>query len=138
MKNITLTILLFISTITCFGQKLFFDKLNTSAWTSASYCSDSTIIDSKEIQLKKINFPKDSLKANVTIWNFKYGLLTIVYYDFELKTEKMIATYKYETNEDKGILKIILADNKRLEYNASIISTGNYALLIKKKVKRKN
>lgn len=137
MKNITLTIFLLISTMTCFGQTLFFDNLNNSYWTSASNITDSTIRDSKEIPLGKLNFSKDSLKANVTIWNFKDGLLTIMYYDYQLKTEKMVATYKYEANLDKGILKITLADNKTLEYKVGIVSTGNYALLMKKKVTNK-
>jgi len=132
MKNITLTIFLLISTMTCFGQTLFFDNLNNSSWTSASNTTNSAIRDSKEIPLVKLNFSKNSL-ANVTIWNFKDGLLTIIYYDYQLKTEKIIATYKYEANVDKGILKITLADNKTLEYKVGIVSTGNYALLMKKK-----
>lgn len=136
MKNITLTIFLLISTITCFGQTLFFDNLNNSAWTSASNITDSTIRNTKEIPLGKLSFSKDSLKTNVTIWNFKDGLLTIMHYHYQLKAENIVATYKYETNIEKGILKITLDDKKTLEYKVGIVSTGNFALLMKRKVKK--
>lgn len=137
MKSFISIAFYLILSVTCFGQTLFFDNLNKSAWASTCDITESALRDSKEIQLRRINFPKDSLKANVAIWNFKDGLLTIVCYDHQFKADKIVATYRYEANSDKGILKITLDDNKTIEFRVGISSTGNFALLMKKKVKNK-
>ncbi len=136
MKNISLTALLLITTLTCFGQAMFFDDLNNSTWKSEPYYNDSTIRTSKEIGLGKVRHSTDFLKVNVTIWTFKDGSLTINYYDCHLKKDSLIATYKYQVNADKGIFKIILNDNKTLEYEVEIISTGSYASLTRTKSKK--
>ncbi|MFM8741818.1 MAG: hypothetical protein ACKODM_00635 [Cytophagales bacterium] len=137
MKSIILIVFSLILSVTCFGQTLFFDNLNNSAWGSTCDITDSALRDSKEIQLRRLNFPKDSLKANVAIWNFKDGLLTIVYSNHLFKADKIVATYQYEANTDKGILKITLDDKKTMEFSVGTVLTGNFALLMKKKVKNK-
>jgi hypothetical protein len=73
------------------------------------------------------------LKVNTTVWDFQNRVLTITYYDYQLKTNKLVATYKYETNADKGLLKIIYNDDKTLNYKVGIASTGNYVLLMRVK-----
>jgi len=136
MKSIKLTIILIVSTMTCFGQSMFFDDLNNSTWKSEAYYNDSTIRTSKEIGLGKVRYSTDSLKVDVTIWTFKDSSLTIKYYDCRLKKDSLIATYKYQVNADKGVFKIILNDNETLEYEVGIISTGSYASLTRTKSKK--
>jgi len=82
-----------------------------------------------------MKYSKDSLKENVTIWNFKDGLLTINYFDFKQKKETLITTYKYLVDRDKGKLTLTLGD-KVQTYEVGITSTGNNAFLIRKKYKR--
>jgi hypothetical protein len=132
MKKISLLITILVFTMTCWGQSLFFENLNNSTWKSEPYYNDSTIRTSKEIRLGKIKSSTDSLKVNVTIWMFKNGSLTIKYYDGYSKKDSLVAIYKYEPYPDRGVLKIILNDNKTLEFEAGIISTGSYASLKRK------
>ncbi len=94
--------------------------------------TDSIIQSSDVIPLAKLNFPKDSLKENVTIWNFKEGVLTITFYDYQLKADSLVASYHYEAHAENGILAII-QNSKRMEFKVGIVSTGNNALLTKKR-----
>ncbi len=126
-----------VSAMTCFGQSLFFDTINNSTWTSEAYYNDSTIRTSKKIGLGKLKHSGKFLEVNATLWIFKDELLTIKYYNFHLKKDSLVATYKYEVDADKGILRIILNDNRILEYGVGIVATGSYALLIRKKEKKR-
>lgn len=132
MKKMTLIILFVLSTLTCVAQSLFFDELNKNSWISLSNITDSIIQSSNVIPLAKLNFPKDSLKEDVTIWNFNEGILTITFYDYKLKTESMVASCQYESNAENGILAII-QNGKRMEFKVGIVSTGNNVLLTKKR-----
>ncbi|MBS1636661.1 MAG: hypothetical protein JST26_12160 [Bacteroidetes bacterium] len=115
---------------------MFFDKLNGSTWTSTPGVTDSTVLHSKQIALSKLSFPKDSIHKNVSIWNFKDGVLTILNYDPRYKTETGPITYTYETLADKGILKLAGMGHAVLNYKTGIVSTGNYVLLIRSKEKK--
>jgi len=90
-----------------------------------------------EIPLRKLNFARDSLRSNVTIWSFKNKSVTVRHYNSMQKNENPIGCYKYQVDRNKGILKIILNDNKVLNYKIGIVSEGNYALLIREKEKKK-
>ncbi len=135
MKKFTLVILMLVSTMTCFGQTLFFDNLKSSIWTSSLDISDFTLKTNKEIPLAKLVYARDSISRNVSIWNFTDNVLTIVKYDYKTKTENLIGSYKY-AHDEKGILKITLQDNTELNYKVGIASTGSYAVLIRTKQKR--
>lgn len=136
MKRFSLTMLSFVFRLTCFGQAMFFDNLATTTWLSSPDMTDSIIQESKQISLRKMKLLKDSLKENVTIWNFTGGLLTINYFDVQQKTETALVTYKYVVNSDKGILTLYFND-KVQGFTVGITSTGSNALLIRKKDKRK-
>jgi len=135
MKRIGLTILTFVLTFSCYSQTLFFNNLENTTWHSTANSTDSIIKNSKQIPLGKMKLSKDSLRENVTIWSFKDGLLTINYFDIKQKKETFISTYKYSADRDKGILTLYLGD-KAQAYAVGITSTGNNALLIRKKYKR--
>lgn len=135
MKNIFLTIFLLISTLTCFGQSMFFDNLNSSTWTSSFDISDLTVKSYKDIPLAKLIYSRDSINKNVTIWTFKDSVLTIVKYYFKQKTDSIVGNYKYSVN-DKSVLQIILDDSAALKYEVGIVSTGYYAVLYRTKEKK--
>lgn len=131
-----LTILSIVFTLTCFGQTLFFDNLETSTWLSVSTFSDSLLKNAAQIPLSKLNISKDSIRENVSTWNFEEGILTISYFDIDTHQETPISTYPYKANRDKGVLTINI-NKEDIEFEVGITSTGNNALLIRKKAKRK-
>src|SRR5262245_43049216 len=135
MKTTGLTILSIVLTLTCFGQTLFFDNLNNSTWVSGPNVTDAVVESSKQIHLGKIKLSIDSLRENVTVWNFKDDLLTIKFFDNQQKKATTVATYKYEANRNKGILTIYI-NNKPVDFQVGITSTGDNALLIRKKEKK--
>ena len=135
MKNISLTILLLIYTLTCFGQSMFFDDLNSSTWTSSSDISDLTLKPYKDIPLAKLIYSRDSINKDVTIWTFRDSVLTIVKYSFKQKTDSIVGKYKYSVN-DKSVLQITLQDGTALKYKIGIVSTGYYAVLYRTKEKK--
>ena len=135
MKNTFLTILLLISSLTCFGQSMFFNDLNSSTWTSSSDISDLTLKTYKEIPLAKLIYSRDSINKDVTIWTFRDSVLTIVTYSFQQKTDSIVGNYKYSVN-DKNILQITLRDATAVKYKVGIVSTGYYAVLNRTKEKK--
>lgn len=136
MKKIILLLLFYSSAIPSFGQTLFFDNLNNSRWKSDENYDETSIRNTKEIGLGKLITSTDSLTINVTIWEFKDDTLTILQFDCNSRKDSLVATYKYDANAEKGIIKIILNESESLEYEVGIISTGNYALLIRKLKKK--
>src|SRR6187402_1396628 len=93
MRQFTLILFLTLSTITCFGQSLFFDNLKSSTWTSEKFYNDSTIKMAKEISLIKSATSKDKLKTNKTIWTFN-DVLNISYYNVTTSKDTLITTHK--------------------------------------------
>ena len=135
MKSFILIVVGFICTLGCAAQTMFFNKLDSTTWLSAPGVTDSTVQHAKQIPLGKWKLPKDSIKEDVTVWDFKDGLLTISYFNIQQKTETVILTYKYSINHDKGVLTIY-TDNTVHNFTAGITSTGNNVLLIRKKIKK--
>jgi hypothetical protein len=135
MKILSLTILLILSSLNCFGQSLFFDDLNSSTWMSSTYISDSTLKTCREIPLAKLIFSKDSINEDLTIFTFRDSALTIVKYSYQQKTESIVGKYKYSVN-DQNVLQITLQDGTLLKYKVGIVSTGYYAVLYRTKEKK--
>lgn len=132
MKYIKLTLFLILSSMTSFGQSLFFDNLNNSTWTSSSAITDSTFKIYEEISLEKRNTSNESTNKDLTIWIFRDSILTIANYSFQEKTESIASEYKYSILE-KRILRITLQDGTMLNYKVGILSTSEFAVLFKKK-----
>lgn len=136
MKRSLLLLAGFVCTLSCAAQTMFFGNLEHTTWLSEPGITDSIMQYAKEIPLSKWKLPKDSIKEEVTVWDFKAGVLTISYYNFQQKTETVIASYNYSINHDKGILMIYTGD-KAQHFIAGITSTGNNVLLIRKKIRAK-
>jgi len=136
MRGITLIIFHIVTTLTSFGQTLFFDNLDNSTWTSTPDISDSIIKSSEQIPLTKLIYSKDSINKDVTIWAFRNNTLTIVNYSCKTKSDSLVGTYKYDVLQDKSILQITINDNLVLKYKAGIVSTGYYAVLLRTKEKK--
>ena len=127
-----LTVSLNLTALTAHGQTLFFDNIKNSTWTAGEYFTDFTIRQAKKIGLSKLSYPTDSLKINKTIWTFNDSL-TISFYDAAKKTNTIVAVYKYSCDRENGIFKMIINDKLTLSYKVGIASTGNHAILIRKK-----
>jgi hypothetical protein len=130
MRQSLITFLLLISTIYCSGQSLFFDNLKNSIWTSSEkICFDSEIKSAREISLSKQS-DKEDPKISKTMWLFGDDLV-IRLYSTRSRCVSDISTHKYIVDKEKGTLKIILTDKITLTYKVGIVSTGNFALLIR-------
>lgn len=136
IKNTLLALCFTLVTMPCKSQSLFFDNLNGSVWTSYSEITDSTLISDMAIPLAKLKYSRDSINKDVSIWTFSDSVLTITKYSFRQKTETLVGNYAYQASE-KGILHIILLDGTTLNYTVGIVSTGYYALLQRKKDKKR-
>lgn len=136
MKSNVLILLISILPFICNSQTEFFNNIENSTWFSVSNITESAIKESKQIPLGKMKFAKDSLKENVTVWNFKDGLLTISNYSHKEKKENLLTTLKYSALPDKDIL-IIYFQGDQQTYKIGLTSTGNNALLIRQKKKTK-
>ena len=132
VKQMTVLLMLVIPAATCIGQTLFFENLKNSTWMSGEHLNDSVIRQAKDIKLTRVHSAMDSLTVNKTIWTFNDNL-TVSYYNVATKKDSLISTYKYAIDKKKGILKIIPDDKVALAYKVGIVSTGNYALLVRNK-----
>ncbi len=136
MKLTTFICFLILSKVTSFGQTMFFDDLNSAIWISSGDVTESTLRSDKSIPLSKLVYSKDSIDQDVTIWTFRDSQLTIVQYSFEQKSERVVATYHY-TAHDNSLLQITLPDGSTVAFTVGIVSTGNYAILYRKKEKKR-
>ena len=105
---------------------IVFRQFIKTSWLSETTITDPLIKNLKQIPLSNRKYLNDSFKSNVTIWNFKEGLLTINYWDVVQQKETLITTYKYLVDRQKGILTIYFEDNVQL-YKVGITSTGKNA-----------
>lgn len=141
-KTILLPILLlffYLTTANVLGQALFLEELNHSTWKSTARINDSTLKTVQEIQLAKVEQPKESLKQDVMLWSFRGDILTISEYDSALKKESIVSKCPYTIDFNKGVLSIILSDEETLNYKVGVTSTGTFGVLsrIKEKIKKK-
>lgn len=122
--------------MSCYGQSLFFDSVDNSKWISELQIIDLSVKSANNIGLDKITFPLDELTRNVIIWNFNAGILTITEYDYQLKTENVLKTYKYHIDKNKRILRISINPKNTIAYEVGMTSMANYVILSKSKRKR--
>ena len=123
---------------TSFGQSLFFENLSTTTWTNQWINSESEIINKSKIGLSKLNHSMDSITENLSLWNFREGILIISNYDYVAKSEQLIAKFKFDSIYDQGILQITFGGNEQTVYDIVKTSSGDYALLNCKKKKEAN
>jgi len=129
MRQYLYSIVLILFSITSFGQTLFFEKLNTTTWTSTSISSELNLINSTRISLSELRFSKDLIKQNVSIWTFRDSTLTIMNYNYLKKSDSLVGRYNFKSIYDKAILQIQFNDATQIKYEIGITSTGSYASL---------
>lgn len=137
MKTIYSIFLLLICTLRIQSQSMFFDSLPSSNWKSTDYINESLILKTKKIGLIKQRQSLDSLKQASTVWIFKEYIVVIKYIQPQIKKDSLLVAYRYEIDKDKKLLKLILEDETKIEFNVGITSTGSFANLTRKKEKRK-
>ena len=127
-------ILLIILPGLCFGQDFVIDNLTNSRWTSGIKVTDSKIIGLKEIGLSKLKVPVDSIKNNVSIWEFSDKKLKILNYKYGQGIDSLIIKCTYDYDKNKRVLWIFHSshDSSFWEYSLGIISTGNFILMTRK------
>jgi len=115
-------------------QGRYFDEINGTTWSSSETINESSISEIKNIGLRLVEFPVDSLKQTTLIWTFGKQL-KIESYDPLTKKRSAILNCKYEHLKANRTLKLHLP-NKDIEFAYLAVSTGNYVGLTRKKIKR--
>jgi len=133
MRKLFYTILILLPGL-CFGQDFVLDNLTNSRWTSEIKVSDFTIGGLKEIGLTKLKAPVDSIKNDISIWEFSDKDLKIVSYENGKGSDPLIVKCSYDYDKNKRLMRIyhFSQDSSFWEYSLGIISTGNYILMTKK------
>lgn len=119
----------------CFGQDFVLDNLTSSRWTTGIIVTDFNIGGLKEIGLSKLKVPVDSVKSDVSIWEFGDKELNISNYKNGQRVDSLVVTCRYYYDENKRVIRIshFSQDSSFWEYSLGIVSTGNYILMTKKK-----
>ncbi|WP_430403673.1 hypothetical protein [Fluviicola sp.] len=117
-----------------FGQDFVLDNLTNSRWTSEITVTDFNIGQLKEIGLTKLNAPVDSIKKDVSIWEFGDKELNIFTYKNGQGLDPLIVKCSYDYNKKKRVMRIthFSQDSSFWEYSLGIVSTGNSILMTKK------
>jgi hypothetical protein len=118
----------------CFGQDYVIDNLTNYRWTSGIIITDFNITGLKEIGLSKLKVPIDSIKNNVSIWEFSDKELKILNYKNGQGLDSLIVKCNYDYDKNKRVMRIFYfsQDSSFWEYSLGIISTGNYILMTRK------
>ena len=127
-------ILLIILPGLCFGQDFVIDNLTNSRWTSGIKVTDSNIIGLKEIGLSKLKVPVDSIKNDVSIWEFRGNELKILNYIYGQGLDSLIVKCSFDYDKNKRMIRTFhfSQDSSFWEYSLGINSIGNYILMTRK------
>jgi len=127
-------VLLAFSPGLCFGQDFVLDNLTNSRWTSGIKVTDFNIGGLKEVGLSKLKVPVDSIKNDVSIWEFKDQELKISKYKHGQGLDSLIVKCSYDYDKNKRVIRIFhfSQDSSFWEYSLGIVSTGNYILMTRK------
>ena len=117
-----------------FGQDLVLGNLTNSRWTSEIIVTDIDISGLKEIGLSKLKVPVDSIKNNVSIWEFSEKELKILNYKNGQGLDSSIVKCTYDYDKNKRVIRIFhfSQDSNFWEYSIGIVPTGNYILMTRK------
>jgi hypothetical protein len=118
----------------CFGQDFVIDNLTNNRWTSRVIVTDFNIGGFKEIGLSKLKAPINSIKNDVSIWEFGNQEVKIVSYRNGQGLDSLIIKCTYDYDKNKRAIRIFhfSQDSRFWDYSLGIVSTGNYLLLTRK------
>jgi hypothetical protein len=127
-------ILLILAPRLCFGQDFVLDNLTSNRWTSREVVTDFNIGGLKEIGLSKLKVPIDSIKNDVSIWEFSDKELKISSFKFGQGLDSLNVKCTYDFDKNKRVIRIFhfSQDSSFWEYSLGIISTGNFILMTRK------
>jgi hypothetical protein len=132
MRQFFYILLIFLPGL-CFGQDFVLEDLTNSRWTSGIKVTDFNISGFKEIGLSKLKVPVDSIKNDVSIWEFSDKGIKILTYKYGQGLDSLIVKCTYDYDKNKRVLRMFhfSQDSSFWEYSLGIISR-NYILMTRK------
>lgn len=117
----------------CFGQDYILENLTIHRWTSKTIVSDFNIGTLKKIGLSKLKVPIDSIKNDVSIWEFRDKEIKVLNYKKDQGLDSLIVKCTFDYDKNKSVIRIFhfSQDSSFWEYSLGISSIGNYILLIR-------
>jgi hypothetical protein len=88
----------------------------------------------KKIGLSKLKVPIDSIKNDVSIWEFMDKEIKVLNYKKDQGLDSLIVKCTFDYDKNKSAIRIFhfSQDSSFWEYSLGINSTGNYILFIRK------
>lgn len=137
MIRLAITILIsLLAHAVVLSQNSFVDKLKHSTWTSEVPINHLTSLSKqKEISLRLLNSPADSLQKEASVWTFSEGKLVIKNPSVPESLSKDSLQYRYTFDPANMRMKILnhSPESNFTEYALTFVSTGNYLLLRRRK-----
>jgi hypothetical protein len=137
MKHLLLTTFSILSLLSVNAQSLFYDDLNKSTWSTPWSAFDSSFVWVSQIPITKIDFNKNLLQEDVLLWMFNDSTVVFSHYNSKTHHETPIEKIKYHVTEE-SVLQFHLPTGEVLAYEVGIVSTGNFAVLLKEKKSRRH
>jgi hypothetical protein len=137
MKHLLITIFSILSLLSTNAQSLFYNDLNRSTWSTPWSAFDSTFVWVSQIPITKIDFNKNLLQEDVLLWMFNDSTVVFSHYNSKTHQETPIEKIKYHVTEE-SVLQFHLPTGEVLAYEVGIVSTGNFAVLLKEKKRRRH
>jgi hypothetical protein len=133
MRLFFFILLIFLSGFS-FGQDFVIENLTNNSWASRVKVSDLNINGFKEIGLSKLKVPVDSIKNDVSIWQFRGNELKILNYIYGQGLDTLIVKCSFDYDKNKRMIRIFhfSQDSSFWEYSLGINSIGNYILMTRK------
>ncbi len=113
------------------SQDAVLDSIKASTWVSSPIIVDSTLFAMNSIILQKQSESLDSLKEDVTLWDFSDSLF-LEKYDVYTKEKKALGSGVYCVFSD-GELYIKDEQGLIFPYRFALTTTGNFLMIVRKK-----
>ena len=133
MRQILFILFIFLTRLSL-GQDFVLDNLANTKWTAEIKVTDFNIGELKEIGLAKLKVPIDSIKNDVSIWEFNDNNLKILNYTNEKGMDSLIVKCRYEYDDNKKLMRIFhfSQDSNFWEYSLQIDSNGYHIMMTRK------
>lgn len=118
----------------CIGQEFVLDNLTNSLWCSKIIVTDFNIGGLKEIGLTQFKVPIDSIKSDMSVWEFSNNELKITNYRNGQVVDNVRVKCIYEFDNIKRVIRIFhySHDAGFWEYSIGTVSTGSYIIMTRR------